>query len=137
MVISVTKHPFSISFALISPSSSFLSFSLGWSVLVEGVCLVLLFDSQKILEQRRFYYLRKIPFLRMHRIFYFIVLYNLTCNLVLVLSGVTILCKFLHWDMKLKLEIIGNIPQDLPHFGFFELSWGLSTVFLFFYFFIF
>jgi MFS superfamily sulfate permease-like transporter len=47
-------------------------------------------------------------------------------NLVLVLCGVTLLSKFFDWNTKLDLNIIGKIPQGLPHFGFFSLSWGLS-----------
>lgn len=78
-----------------------------WSVLIGSVCLILLFGTRKISEYERFQFLRKVPLS------------------LLVLIGVTLLTKFLHWDTKLDIAIIGVIPQGLPHFGFFSLSWSL------------
>ena len=37
------------------------------------------------------------------------------------------LSKFLQWDTRHNLHIIGDIPQGLPQFGFFKLSWDLSN----------
>jgi len=79
----------------------------GWSVLVGGVCLVLLFGSRKIGETRRFSFIKKLPI-----------------SLV-VLIVVTLLSYLQNWEDNLHLAIIGKIPQGLPSPKFFSLSWEL------------
>lgn len=76
-----------------------------WSVLVGGVCLILLVGVRKLGE--RVYFIKKIPIS------------------LLVLAGVTLLTKLLGWDTNLKLNIIGEIPQGLPTPEFFKINWEL------------
>ena len=47
-------------------------------------------------------------------------------RIVVVLIGVTLLSKFLDWENRMKLKVIGDIPQGLPDFHFFSVDWDLS-----------
>jgi SulP family sulfate permease len=78
----------------------------GYSLLIGGVCLVILYGS-RLLADRKFPILKKLPIS------------------LLVLSTVTVLCWKLDWEHTINLNVIGDIPKGIPSPAFFALSWDL------------